>query len=554
MVNFAGYSDEQLADIPSDAVVNSFGCGNPVALAGLREGDTVLDLGSGAGIDLLLAARLVGPQGRVIGVDMTDEMIAKARENAEAAGLDNIEVRKGIIEELPVDDSSVDWVISNCVINLSPEKSRVFAEIARVLRPRGRMLVSDMMARDLPEELLALPDAYSSCVAGAIDEDEYLAGLRHRGPRRCRGARPAHVRRRPARRRGALTDRLLLRRRPVQGPGAPLRRPAGGQGVERQGLRAQAGMSAQATEMAKPDSVKPRFDRPIADLIRARYSCRTYLDHPIASDAQRELAAFLGGQARGPLGSPTRFSLVAASPGDSQAISKLGTYGCIKGATGFIVGAVGAAEHDLEDFGYLLEESILFATGLGLGTCWLGGTFAKGSFVKRLGGFAGSESMPAVVSLGYPGEDGSPRIREREVGDRRLAAPSLFFEKQLGRPMTASQLAGLGPALEAVRMAPSASNKQPWRIVHRGRDWHFYLVRTKGYGKESALFSVLRLADMQRVDMGIAMCHLELAARELGLAGTWTFEEPGLGALETGVEYTATWRMDAKPALRKEMP
>ena len=103
-------------------------------------------------------------------------------------------------------------------------------------------------------------------------------------------------------------------------------------------------------------------------------------------------------------------------------------------------------------------------------------------------------------------------------------------------------------------MAPSASNKQPWRIVHRGRDWHFYLVRTKGYGKESALFSALRLADMQRVDMGIAMCHLELAARELGLAGTWTFEEPGLGALETGVEYTATWRMDAKPALRKEMP
>lgn len=181
VVNFAGYSDEQLADIPSDAVVNSFGCGNPVALAGLREGDTVLDLGSGAGIDLLLAARLVGPQGRVIGVDMTHEMIAKARENAEAAGLDNIEVRKGIIEELPVDDSSVDWVISNCVINLSPEKSRVFAEIARVLRPRGQMLVSDMMARDLPEELLALPDAYSSCVAGAIDEDEYLAGLRTAG-------------------------------------------------------------------------------------------------------------------------------------------------------------------------------------------------------------------------------------------------------------------------------------------------------------------------------------------------------------------------------------
>jgi SAM-dependent methyltransferase len=181
VVDFAGYSEAQLADLPADAVTNSFGCGNPVALAGLREGDTVLDLGSGAGIDLLLAARLVGPQGRVIGVDMTDEMIAKARANAEAAGLTTVEVRKGIIEELPVEDASVDWVISNCVINLSPEKPRVFGEIARVLRPGGQMLVSDMMARDLPRELLALPVAWASCVSGAIDEDAYLAGLRAAG-------------------------------------------------------------------------------------------------------------------------------------------------------------------------------------------------------------------------------------------------------------------------------------------------------------------------------------------------------------------------------------
>jgi arsenite methyltransferase len=177
VVDFAGYSETQLTDLPEDAVVNSFGCGNPVALAGLREGDTVLDLGCGAGIDLLLAARLVGPQGRVIGVDMTDEMVDRARRNAETAGLDTVEVRRGIIEELPVEDGSVDWVISNCVINLSPEKPRVFSEIARVLRPGGQMLVSDMMARDLPPELLALPLAYASCVAGAIDEDEYLVGL-----------------------------------------------------------------------------------------------------------------------------------------------------------------------------------------------------------------------------------------------------------------------------------------------------------------------------------------------------------------------------------------
>jgi arsenite methyltransferase len=181
VVEFAGYSADQLADLPDDAVVNSFGCGNPVALAGLQKGDVVLDLGSGAGIDLLLAARLVGPEGRVIGVDMTDEMIARSRANVADAGFANVEVRKGIIEELPVEDASVDWVISNCVINLSPEKERVFAEIARVLRPGGQMLVSDIVAEDLPPEIRALPVAYSSCIAGAVSEDEYVAGLRAAG-------------------------------------------------------------------------------------------------------------------------------------------------------------------------------------------------------------------------------------------------------------------------------------------------------------------------------------------------------------------------------------
>ena len=181
VVEFAGYTADELAALPDDAVVNSFGCGNPLALAGLRPGDVVLDLGSGAGIDLLLAARLVGPEGRVIGVDMTGEMVARARANAAAAGFATIDVRQGIIEELPVEDSSVDWVISNCVINLSPEKDRVFAEIARVLRPGGQMLVSDIVAESLPEEIRSLPAAYSSCIAGAISEADYVAGLRTAG-------------------------------------------------------------------------------------------------------------------------------------------------------------------------------------------------------------------------------------------------------------------------------------------------------------------------------------------------------------------------------------
>ena len=178
VVALGGYSKSELSKLPEEAVVNSFGCGNPVALAGLAEGEVVLDLGSGAGIDLFLAAKKVGPTGRVIGVDMTDAMIAKANQNIRKGNYTNVEVRKGIIEELPVDNASVDWVISNCVINLSPEKPRVFREIVRVLKPGGQMLVSDIVATDLPEEIRRSSALYSSCVSGAIGEDEYLAGLR----------------------------------------------------------------------------------------------------------------------------------------------------------------------------------------------------------------------------------------------------------------------------------------------------------------------------------------------------------------------------------------
>lgn len=172
-----GYSAAAVKSLPPEAVTGSLGCGDPTSFAGLAAGDVVLDLGSGAGMDLLLASKLVGPSGRVIGVDMTDEMLEHATRNIERAGAHNAEVRKGIIEDLPVEDASVDWVISNCVINLSPEKTRVFAEIARVLKPGGRMLVSDLVAEDLPSEVRELPAVRDACVAGALSEAEYLAGL-----------------------------------------------------------------------------------------------------------------------------------------------------------------------------------------------------------------------------------------------------------------------------------------------------------------------------------------------------------------------------------------
>jgi SAM-dependent methyltransferase len=177
----AGYGADELAALPADAVENSFGCGNPLAFSGVSEGETVLDLGSGAGIDLLIAAQKVGPRGRVIGVDMTDAMIERARANVAASGLGNVEVRKGLIEALPVESGTVDWVISNCVINLSPEKDKVFAEIARVLKPGGRMLVSDIVVDDLPDWVRRSAALYSACVSGAIPEADYLAGLRAAG-------------------------------------------------------------------------------------------------------------------------------------------------------------------------------------------------------------------------------------------------------------------------------------------------------------------------------------------------------------------------------------
>jgi len=288
----------------------------------------------------------------------------------------------------------------------------------------------------------------------------------------------------------------------------------------------------------------PLLPAPAGELIRARYSCRTYRGEPITAEDRGRLSAFLEANVDGPLGSRARFRLVAASPGDQTALRRLGTYGFIKGATGFIVGAAQRAPKDLEDYGYLTELAVLRATGLGLGTCWLGGTFSKSSFAARLGGLGRHETMPAVVSTGYPGDDGTGRIREREEGSRRLPSSELFFDGAFGRPLLVDDPAFAG-ALEAVRTAPSASNKQPWRVVRDGgdgRDWHFYLRRTPRYGKGSALFTVLRLADLQRVDLGIAMCHFELVAGELGRKGSWSARDPRLPLPGPGVEYSATWR------------
>ena len=176
-----GYTEEQLSVVPQGANLG-LGCGNPTALASLKEGEVVLDLGAGGGFDCFLAANAVGESGRVIGVDMTPEMIEKARENASKDGYENVEFRLGEIENLPVGDNSVCVVISNCVINLSPDKQRVFKETYRALKPGGRVMVSDIvLLKELPESIKNSTEAYTSCVAGASKKEEYLAAVETAG-------------------------------------------------------------------------------------------------------------------------------------------------------------------------------------------------------------------------------------------------------------------------------------------------------------------------------------------------------------------------------------
>ena len=176
-----GYTEGELGDIPEGANLG-LGCGNPTAHASLKEGETILDLGAGGGIDCFLASNAVGKTGRVIGVDMTAEMVSRARANAERGGYENVDFRLGEIENLPVADGTVDAIISNCVINLSLDKPRVFSEAFRTLKPGGRLMVSDIvLTGELPEEVKNSLTAYAGCVAGALPKDEYLAGLTDAG-------------------------------------------------------------------------------------------------------------------------------------------------------------------------------------------------------------------------------------------------------------------------------------------------------------------------------------------------------------------------------------
>ena len=284
------------------------------------------------------------------------------------------------------------------------------------------------------------------------------------------------------------------------------------------------------------------FAHPVEELVKQRFSCRSYLSQPVEEQTRQRLADYAAALQTGPFGAQIRFELVAAREKDQKAIRTLGTYGFIKGATGFIIGVIQDEEKNLEDFGYLMESIILFATDMGLGTCWLGGTFTKGSFSQRVSPRPG-ELIPAVVAMGYCAkkQHGFDAIIRNSAGaERRLSWEKLFFDSRFGVPLSREAAGDYATALEMVRRAPSASNKQPWRIIKDGNMWHFFLQRTPGY-REGMLVRLFTVADMQRIDMGIAMCHFELVARDHGLDGRWEMNAPDIGKTDEFSEYTVSW-------------
>ena len=284
------------------------------------------------------------------------------------------------------------------------------------------------------------------------------------------------------------------------------------------------------------------INQPITDLIQQRFSCRRYSNEPISSKQLVNLQKLMTDFTSGPFGTPMRFDMVAADGLGGKALRSFGTYGFIQNPNGFVVGALSHSPHNLEEYGYRMEQIVLEATDLGLGTCWLGGTFMKGVFARKIELQKG-ESMPAILSIGKIEDEEQARagvVRRRVAGEHRIAWDQLFFDGEFGRPLSSENLGDYETVLQRVRLGPSASNKQPWRMVKQDQAFHFYMQRTPGY--RSLLTKLAQIDDMQRLDIGIAMCHFELTANELGLSGEWVFEDPGLVLPNDLTEYSVTWQ------------
>jgi len=281
----------------------------------------------------------------------------------------------------------------------------------------------------------------------------------------------------------------------------------------------------------------------ILPVIQQRYSCRSYASTPLSDETQLAIQDYLRQLPAGPFQKSSRFALVAATDQDRSTLRGLGTYGFIKNPPAFIIGTSEEGPLTLEDFGYRMEEIALQMTRLRLGTCWLGGTFTRSAFAQKIAANK-HEILPAVCSLGYPSQEdpqATSFAKQAVISRDRLAWETLFFDESFGNPLTPEASGDYATPLEMVRLAPSASNKQPWRILRQGKSWHFYLQRTRGY-REMALGRFTGIADMQRIDMGIAMCHFELAVQDAGLDGKWMEENPEATKPDALTSYFVTWK------------
>jgi nitroreductase len=284
-----------------------------------------------------------------------------------------------------------------------------------------------------------------------------------------------------------------------------------------------------------------RENASITEIITQRFSCRTFLNKPIPKELLKQMKEFILQNTTSYFGSQMRVELIAAEADDRKLLRGLGSYGFIKGASGFIIGAISSGGKYLEDFGFCLESIVLEATRLGIGTCWLGGTFTKSSFARRIVA-RGDERIPAVIAIGLIEDETQARkttLRASIGSDRRLGWDTLFFDGQFTDPLTHEKASSYEQVLEMVQIAPSASNKQPWRVVRNEDGFHFYLKRTRGY--RNSMTAVLAIEDMQRLDMGIAMCHFDLTARALGLEGKWQIQAPFIDTGENLAEYCFSW-------------
>ncbi|MDD5675811.1 MAG: nitroreductase family protein [Chitinivibrionales bacterium] len=264
------------------------------------------------------------------------------------------------------------------------------------------------------------------------------------------------------------------------------------------------------------------------EIIKQRYSVRSYDKKPIEPSKRDQIVEFLRSNTTGPLGCKVRFELVEIAENQKDQLKELGTYGMIKGASVFIAGAVTKGPRAMEDFGYCMERNILKATGLELGTCWLGGSLKRSAFAARIN-LAADELIPAVTPLGYvvskrPVRDSIIRFAVGSNGRKPFS--TLFFDQTTDRPLTGNPDDPVIRALECVRLAPSASNKQPWRIVKDvdNHSYHFYIKLDPMYNK---FFKEIKI---QFVDMGIAMCHFELALKDQVISGEWKDAKPSIDA------------------------